>query len=48
MLSPKEKADLKDKFRALDVDHDGRITQYEAEQVFSEWFGRLSVTQDNR
>eukprot|EP00112_Aurelia_sp_Birch-Aquarium-sp1_P004119 Seg1468.1 transcript_id=Seg1468.1/GoldUCD/mRNA.D3Y31 product="PHD finger protein 24" protein_id=Seg1468.1/GoldUCD/D3Y31 len=48
ILSSKEKADLKEKFRVLDLDNDGRITEFEAQKVFSDWFGKLSVTQDDR
>lgn len=42
VLSKKEVADAKEKFKALDVDNDGKITAYEAAKVYSEWFSKLS------
>lgn len=46
MLSPKEVSDIKNKFKALDVDDDGRITEHEAQQVFAEWFGKLAIKEE--
>lgn len=45
MLSPREIQEIKCKFKALDVDDDGRITEHEAQKVFSEWFGKLSINE---
>ena len=47
ILSPKEIAEIKSKFKALDVDDDGRITEHEAKKVFSDWFGKMSINEDD-
>ncbi|XP_065069993.1 PHD finger protein 24-like isoform X1 [Rhopilema esculentum] len=43
ILSPKEVSNVRDKFKALDVDNDGRITEYEAQKAFFDWFGKLAI-----
>ena len=36
--------EVKNKFAALDIDKDGRVTEYEAKAAFCQWFGKMSVT----
>ncbi len=44
ILSQKEIADAKEKFDALDVDNDGKVTAFEAEKVFNDWFCKLTMS----
>eukprot|EP00794_Sanderia_malayensis_P007777 gene7777-8623_t len=43
LLSPKEVANAREKFSALDVDKDGKITAFEAQKVYNDWFCKLSL-----
>ena len=41
-------AQIQSKFDALDLDNDGKITEFEASAAFSDWFGKMELTEESQ